>query len=175
LADEAGGLAEAREVAEEALALRKILDPGAQEIWKTYDLLAGIADREAALAADSGQKAELQRQARNHRRLAREAKRNFAGTRHELRQHRPLIVATVRAVQDQQARRELESVFADLERKGGTSLVAAIRRLLDGERDVDLLCEDLEADGSMIIEAILAGLADPSTLADLLPQDAKDV
>ena len=74
-------LSEARRPAEEALALMKTLDPAAAEIWKTYELLAQIADKEAALTADSRRQAELQAEARDHRRLAREANRNFAGTR----------------------------------------------------------------------------------------------
>ena len=49
------------------------------------------------------------------------------------------------------------------------NLVAAIRQVLAGERDADALCANLDLDDSMIIETILAGLADPSTLSDLLP------
>jgi hypothetical protein len=52
--------------------------------------------------------------------------------------------------------------------------VAAIRRVLAGERDVDALCADLDRRDSMIVEAILQGLADPSALADLLPREQKE-
>lgn len=67
-------LTEARELAEEALAIDLTLDPGAAEIWKTYDLLAEIADQQSRGT-----------EAAEYRRLARDAKRNFAGTRHQLR------------------------------------------------------------------------------------------
>jgi cell division septum initiation protein DivIVA len=155
-----GRLAEARQLAEEALAIKLTLDPAAAEIWKIYDILADISDKEAALASDSRRKAELQAQARDHRRLAREAKRNFAGTRHELQRHAPLIAATVRAARQAKHREELEKLLPDLERGGWTRLVAAIRRLLDGERDPEVLCDGLDFEDSMIIEAILAALSD---------------
>ena len=78
-------LAEARQLAEESLNIIKLtLDPGVSAIWTTYQILAEIADKEAAVTPDSRRQAELQTQAREHRRLAREAKRNFAGTRQEL-------------------------------------------------------------------------------------------
>jgi hypothetical protein len=53
------------------------------------------------------------------------------------------------------------------EQDGWTNLVAAIRRILSGERDADLLCDDLDLEDSVIIEAILAGLADTATLGHL--------
>ncbi len=166
-----GRLAEARQLAEEALAIDKTLDPGAAEIWATYNILAEIADREARAATEDRLKAELQTKAREHRRLAREAKRNFAGTRHELRQHASLILGTVMAVQDRKQRKQLENTLPDLEQRGWTNLVTAIRRILAGERDADALCAALDFEDSMIIETILTGLADPQTLADLMPSE----
>ena len=47
---------------------------------------------------------------------------------------------------------------------GWTDLVGAIRRILDGERDVNTFLDGLDNEALMI----LAGLDDPSTLADLL-------
>ena len=47
--------------------------------------------------------------------------------------------------------------------------MAAIRRVLAGERDADALCASLDLADSMIIETILQALADPSTLTDLQP------
>jgi len=62
-----------------------------------------------------------------------------------------------------------------MEQRGWTNLVAAIRRILAGERDADTLCESLDSEDSMIVDAILQGLADPSTLNDLLPdQDSAE-
>jgi len=107
-------------------------------------------------------------------RLARTAKRNFAGTRHELRQHVPVIVGTIMAVQDPERRAEFEQALSRKEQHGWTNLVAAIRRILAGERNADILCDSLDAEPSMIVETILQGLADPNTLADLLPQEERE-
>ena len=151
-------LDEARQLAEEALAIKKTLDPGASEIWKTYFLLSGIADQQ-------GQPA----QAREYRRLAREAKRKFAGTRHELRRHAQFILATVMAAQDADRRDALIAHgLPALEKGGWTNLVGAIRRILAGERDADALCESLDLEDSMIVEAILAGIEDPASFQDLM-------
>jgi tetratricopeptide (TPR) repeat protein len=162
-------LAEARQLAEEALAIKQTLDPGAAEIWKNYNILAEIGEKEAQAKTDARRKAELLAQAREHRRLAREARRNFAGTRHQLRQHAPLILATVMAVQDRKRQADLEKALPGFEQHGWTDLVPAIRRVLSGERDADALCANLDDEDSVIIETILQGLVDPSTLADLLP------
>ena len=57
-----------------------------------------------------------------------------------------------------------------MERRGWTRLVAAIRRILAGERDPDALCAELDPEDSMIVEAILQGLTDPATIQDLIAQ-----
>ncbi len=171
LGDQPGRLAEARELAEEALAIKDMLDPGALAIWTTYTILAGIVDKEAQ-ATSANLKAELQVQAREYRRLARDARRNFPGMRNELRRHAQLIVATVAACARHKEARELVAKQQAAMRQGGedwANLAAALDRLLAGERDADTLCEDLGPDQAMIIEAILQGIADPSSLQDLLP------
>ncbi len=167
-----GRLAEARQLAEEAMAIKRTLDPGAAQIWTTYDILADVADAEAADSANHSSKAQLRIQAREYRRLAREAKRNYPGTRHELRQHCRLVVGTVAAVHDVDGRKQLEQALPRLEQRGWTNLVAAIRRILAGERDADALCSALDHEDSMIVDAILAGLADPNTLSDLMSSEA---
>jgi hypothetical protein len=164
-------LAEARQLAEEALVIKQTLDPAAAEIWKTYELLAEIADQEAALTADSRRKAKLQTQAMDHRRRAREAKRKFAGTRHELRRHLPLILATVLATQDAAEQGKLDDILKRLTDLGWSKLVGAVRRIIGGERDSIVLEEELDLEDSMIVETILVALSDPSTLKDLLPAD----
>ncbi|HJX53677.1 MAG TPA: tetratricopeptide repeat protein [Polyangia bacterium] len=166
-----GRLAEARQLAEEALAIGQTLDPGAAEIWKTYTILADIADQEAQAAPDARQTADLQAQGREYRRLAREAKRNFAGTRHELRQRLPVILRTITSVHDPKQRLQFEQMLPGMEQHGWTNLVAAIRRILAGERDPDALCAALDLEDSMIVETVLQGLADPSILSDLFPSD----
>ncbi len=154
-------LDEARQLAEEALAIKKKLDPGASEIWKTYSILSGIADQQ-------GQPA----QAREYGRLAREAKRNFAGTRHGLRRFAPLILAVLAACAGQEGAREAVSQYQTAMRETGedwSRVTDALDRILAGERDADALCESLDPDDSMIVEAILAGIEDPSSFQDLMP------
>ncbi|HLY65418.1 MAG TPA: tetratricopeptide repeat protein [Chloroflexota bacterium] len=153
-------LAEARQLAEEALATKKTLHPAASEIWRTYSLLAAIAGLE-------GQPA----QALEYKRSARQAKWESPATRYEIRRHAPLISMTLAAIQSSEARDTLEQGLPTLEQKGWTSLAAAIRSILSGERDADSLCEELDLEASMIVEAILAGIDDPSTLQDLLPSE----
>lgn len=53
----------------------------------------------------------------------------------------------------------------------GQALAAALDRILAGERDETALREGLGPMMAMIIETILTGLADPSTLSDLLPSE----
>ena len=109
-------------------------------------------------------------QAREYRRLARDARRTFAGTRRELRKQAPLILAVAAAIQEFSRRKDLEQDLPNLEQRGWTNLVSAIRRILTGERDANILCESLDIEDSMIVETILEGIEDPSSLNDLLPE-----
>ena len=106
--------------------------------------------------------------AADYRRLARESKRRFAGTVHVLKRHLPLIVATLRALADPDLVEPLEATLAERERHGWTDLVAAIRRILAGERDADALCDPLDLEDSMIVETILQTIEEPSTSDSLL-------
>ncbi len=165
-------LTEARQLAEEALAITQTLDPGAAQIWTIYKNLAMIEDQESQAATDTNRKAELLAQARDHRRLARQTKFKFPGTSHKLRKHVPVILGAIRAIQEPKHHQEFEQVLDGMKQHGWTNLVTAIRRILAGERDADALCDSLDLEDSMIVETIIQGLADPSTLADLLPPEA---
>jgi len=168
-------LAEARQLAEEALAIKQPLDPGAAVIWTTYSILAQIAEQEAATTPDHHRKAELQAEARTHRQNARQAKRSFAGTRHELKKHAQLIAAIVAYCAGQSEVREFVMQHQTAMRQGGsawTAIADAIDCIIAGERDETTLCEGLELDQALIIETILTGLEAPDTLSDLLPSDA---
>jgi|GEM_PF-258765 tetratricopeptide (TPR) repeat protein len=156
-------LSEARELAEEALAIKKTLDPGAAQIWTTYHILSEIADQQSR-----GDEAS------EYRRQAREAKRDFPGTRHKLRQRAQLIIATVAACSGDEQAAELVTAHQEQMRQvdpDWTRCANALDRVLSGDRDPDALCDGLDYDTAMIIEAILAGLSDPSSLSDLLPTD----
>ncbi|XCN72570.1 MAG: tetratricopeptide repeat protein [Candidatus Electrothrix aestuarii] len=59
LADNPARLDEARGYAEESLAIKETLDPAAAQIWKTYNILARIADQQG----DSSQAAEYRSKA----------------------------------------------------------------------------------------------------------------
>jgi len=86
LRQQPGRLAEARRLAEEALALKQTLEPGVAEIWKSYNLLADIAEQEAIAQPAARQQAE------NYRRRARDAYRAFPGHRTQLRRFAGLIL-----------------------------------------------------------------------------------
>ncbi|MBC6435812.1 hypothetical protein FM036_42115 [Nostoc sp. HG1] len=106
--------------------------------------------------------------AKEYRRQARQAKAAFAGTQYELRQHGRLIAGVVGAVDDAEMREKLEGLLENKVKNGWGNLIAAIRRILAGERDENILCEQLDLEDSMIIYAILWGIADPQSLEALL-------
>ncbi|MDM8554909.1 tetratricopeptide repeat protein [Desulfococcaceae bacterium HSG7] len=142
-------LSEARLMAEEALAIDKTLDPGAAEIWKTYNILAKIAEKQKDT-----------QQAKEFRKLAREAWANFKGAQYELQKHAELIAAVVAAVKQPEIREQLKPILEEKEKSGGKNLIAAIRKIWDGERDEDVLCEPLDLEDSMIISTVLAELSE---------------
>jgi tetratricopeptide (TPR) repeat protein len=150
-------MAQPERLAEEALAIRKTFDPGASEIWNTYAILAGIADQEG--------KTE---QAAEYRRLERDAKRNFAGTAHEMRRHLRVILRTCLAIQNPEKAAEFHNALPGMEERGWTNLVGAIRRMLTGERNPDALCEKLDSTDAMIVETILEALENPAKLQGML-------
>ena len=154
-------LDDARQLALEALAIQQTLDPAAAEVWLTYNNLAGIAEQQGESA-----------QATDYRRQAREARMGFMGTRHELRRDGWLIEAAVETIAHPEHRVELEETLTQMEQQGWTNLVAAIRRMLDGERNEEVLCEPLNLGDAIIVMAILQGLEDPASLRDLLPDQA---
>ena len=92
--------------------------------------------------------------AKDYRRLSRTARANFAGTAYELRQHAPLIDGVVRAVNDAEVRQQLESEMENALSEW-QNLNAAIRQILNGQRNEDILCEGLDSIDSQIVLAIL--------------------
>ena len=141
----------------------------AAEIWTTYNILAEITDREAAVTADPMCRQQLADQARQHRQAARQAKRNFTGTRYEMQRIMPFVVGVVMAVPQPEHRVELDGLLGQLAQGGGLALVAAIRRILDGERDEERLVDGLGPNEAAIIETILHALEDPASLAEFMP------
>jgi tetratricopeptide (TPR) repeat protein len=146
LASQPQRLLEAQKLAKAALEIKKTLNPAATEIWATYNILAKMANAQ-----------NQQDKAREYRQLARTTKMDFVGTQHELQQDSQFIIElVVAAVENEAARAQLEPVLVRQTENGwGQLLVAAIRLVLAGEREIEVLWDDLDADDSMIIAAIL--------------------
>jgi tetratricopeptide (TPR) repeat protein len=137
-------LNEAQQLAEESLAIQETLDPAAAMIWLTYNTLAEISDQQGDPA-----------KAKDYRRLSRTARANFAGTEYELRQHAQLIDGVVSAIHDAEVRQQLESQLQEVDPEGQNIVWNAIRQILNGERDEDILCKGLNDINSQIVLAIL--------------------
>jgi hypothetical protein len=158
LQNKSSRLQEAQQLAAEALIISKTLNPTVVEIWKIHHILAQIADKQG-----NDKQGNIQ-EAKKNRRLAREAKANFAGTRYELKQFAPFILMTVQAVENAEIKKELEA-FLEMFPEHIKNLKTAIQQILAGERDVDKLCDPLSFHDAPIITAILEGIAQPESLA----------
>lgn len=153
-----GRLDEAAGYARRAVAIVETLDLSA-EPWKTYAILAQIADKQGDAAT-----------ARAWRRKAQETYAAYAGASHQLPSWAPpFINAVAAAVQgNAQARREVEQVLPQmLESTGWRNLPPVVERILDGETDGDSLTEGLDGIDAYIIRSILAlldGSAPPAPM-----------
>lgn len=78
--------------------------------------------------------------------------------------HNPYLRLLINRISYEEIRRQLELLLEDLVQKGWGDLVTAIRQILQGERDRDILCQDLHYFQAMIVYAILDGIANPETL-----------
>ena len=143
-----GRLEEAERYARQALAIKETLDLSA-EPWKTYNILAQIAEKRG--------QAE---QARGWRRKEQESFAAFKGSEHEIRQWLPVIGAVVAACQgNEQAAKDLAPFLQQMgETQDWRNLIAVIRRILNGERDGDGLTDGLDRIDGLIVQRILAGL-----------------
>jgi tetratricopeptide (TPR) repeat protein len=146
-------LGDARDYAEQALTIIRALDPAANEIWKTYHILAAIAGKQG-----DHQTARAYRQ---------EMRASYAAApvgQETLRRHGNLIKGVVAAMFDPSRRPALEqSLEAGVDR-GWTASVEVLHRILDGERDEDALWEPLDPEDSVIVQSVLRGIADPESL-----------
>jgi len=79
--------------------------------------------------------------------------------------HANLIHRVVMACHNRELVREIEPVLKMSAENGWTELVAAIRQVLSGRRDVGVL-QGLDEEDTVIVEAILRGIQNPSTLPD---------
>lgn len=143
-----GRLEEAHRLAEEALTIKQTLDPGATAIWKTHDILAQIADRQAQ-----------------------EAKRRFAGTAHELKRFAPVVAMMLAAVEGHEHGVAATSQFVELFTKAvgeNAEFAKTLKRILSGERDTKALCARL-SQSAPAIETILQALRPQRTRSPAVP------
>jgi tetratricopeptide (TPR) repeat protein len=160
LQNQSGRLAEAQQLAEESLAIKKTLHPVEAKIWLIYNLLAQIADKQNNLAL-----------AQEYRRQTRAALRNIPGMRDKLLEHTQLIASVVFSVRGSReacsfVSKQLESMRVG--HKGWANLAHAIDLILIGQRDIDVLSTNLGDLPALIIESMLEGIKDPTTLTALL-------
>lgn len=87
------------------------------------------------------------------------------------RAHASLIHKVVQATHNPEVRAELDPLLEQAIQSGWTDLVGCIRRILNGERDPNLLL-GLDDEDRIIIESVLNGLQNPATLPD--PQESSD-
>jgi tetratricopeptide (TPR) repeat protein len=134
-------LPEARQAAEDSLAIKQTLDPNTAKIWNIYQILAEIAAQQGETAT-----------AQNYRRLARESYLAAPVCRHDLQQFAPQIEAIVDNWQD------LELLLADLVENGWSELAQALARWQAGERNEDQLYQNLNYQQSAILHTVLSRL-----------------
>ena len=155
LQNQANQLEEARDLAEQALAIFETLDAASAEIWKTYDLLAEIADKQQDSAKAS-----------HYRQSSRDSYLRFAGMPTQMKQYAWLIAKVLNAVSTHSVD---EALIIDLQnlQQSNAHLVNAIQHLLKGERNETVLLEPLNGKEAAIIHLILKGIANPDSLATL--------
>ncbi|MCW8853574.1 MAG: hypothetical protein OQK76_08745 [Gammaproteobacteria bacterium] len=82
-----------------------------------------------------------------------------------LQVHAGLVVTIVKALNDPSLMPNVEQVLKISEENGWVQLVAAIRKIIKGDRDNSLL-NGLDEEDGIIVDAILKGIQNPSTLPD---------
>ena len=95
---------------------------------------------------------------RDYRRQSRQSYAAFAGSRHELQTHEDFIQCVMIALQDSGQLPQLEERLQSRSAIGWGDLVAAIRRILAGERSEDEVCFDLGYRSALIVGEVLRKL-----------------
>ena len=155
-----GRLAEARDYAERALAIREIFD-ASSEVWVTLNILADIADKEGRVEV-----------ARNYRCRERETFAAFEGNRYYIdRQFGSLIADVVATINgDIQARGRVEGMLPQLE-ADRWHITAAIHQIWAGERGWHHLTEDMDPQNALVILRVLETLASSARSQTVREQD----
>ena len=84
-----------------------------------------------------------------------------------LQAHAALIHGVVMACQNRALLVQLEPVLKMSEENGWSGLIAALRKVINGRRDISVL-GGLDEEDRVIVEAVLRGIQDPTTLPDPL-------
>ena len=137
-------LSEARQLAEEALGMKRTIDPTAAQIWLIYNALAEIAIKQGDRST-----------ARDYLRQSRQSYAAFAGSQYELQKWEDFIQCVMIALQDSSQLPQLEEQLQSRSANGWGDLVAAIRRILAGERSEDEVCLDLDCRSALIVGEVL--------------------
>ncbi|OTE97276.1 hypothetical protein BCS42_04475 [Crenothrix sp. D3] len=156
LQNQANRLEEACALAEQALSIHETLDAASAEIWKAYELLAQIANKQQDSAKTN-----------HYRQSSRDSYLRFAGMPTQMKQHAWLIAKVLNAVLTHSVDEELTIGLQTLQQSAWTNLANAIQHLLNGERNETVLLEPLDYTDAAIIHLILKGIANPDSLATL--------
>jgi hypothetical protein len=77
------------------------------------------------------------------------------------------------AAGDPEIRPQLDPILQKMEGNGWGSLVAAIRRVIEGERDTtQALLAGLDEEDTLIVGSILAGIENPEAFRELLDRSS---
>lgn len=82
-----------------------------------------------------------------------------------LQTHAGLIISVVQSISNPELMPHMEQVLSLSEQNGWRSLANAIRNIIKGKRDENML-KGLDDEDQIIVDAILRGIQDPSTLPD---------
>jgi tetratricopeptide (TPR) repeat protein len=148
------------------LALQNRLDAAAENIeealrlYKGQDLSENVI-KAYATAADIAERRGRPHEAQQWRCKEQESYAAYAGSSLDVQKWEQEIAVIVAACQgNAQARETAEQIISHYQdSKDWVKLVAAFRRILGGERDVDILCLGLDRIDTVIVRAILARLA----------------
>jgi tetratricopeptide (TPR) repeat protein len=152
-------LTEAKQYAEQALAIKETLDESG-EIWAALGILADIAELEAR-----------EEEAKDYRRRERETFAAFAGNRYHIDQQLGQLIAAIAAAAqgDAQARDAVEAALPQLEERGW-KIAAPTRRIWLGERDWDALVEEVDPQVALLILRVLETIAQPAESQSKTPE-----
>ncbi len=148
LAKDPARLEEARILAEEGLTLFETFESTPVQLWVVYNLLAQIAAKQGKAS-----------QVSEYRAKSKQSFFAFPGWRQQIRQYELMITDIVQATSDPDLQIELEPLLDEMAEDGWANLVAAIRSILNGERNEAALCEPLNYEEAAIIRAVLEGIA----------------